>query len=205
MRSWGGENIDQSLRTWLCGGEIVYAEGSRVAFHACTWSPHIPNRMPHIERHRACWIPQPIPSTPPFMKQIVWKQRHIDLNLQWLIYIDLHWSSSIYIDLQWSTLIYIDLQWSNYIDLHWPTLIYIDLHRSPLNIIDLESMLIYVGLYGAHRSNLSSRWRYESGQNIVHRSIPWRAILWHLLDYQYHTMESWTSKESECGVFAVGL
>ncbi|CAK9097959.1 Polypeptide N-acetylgalactosaminyltransferase 5 (Polypeptide GalNAc transferase 5) (GalNAc-T5) (pp-GaNTase 5) (Protein-UDP acetylgalactosaminyltransferase 5) (UDP-GalNAc:polypeptide N-acetylgalactosaminyltransferase 5) [Durusdinium trenchii] len=31
MRSWGGENIDQSLRTWLCGGEIVYAEGSRVA------------------------------------------------------------------------------------------------------------------------------------------------------------------------------
>ncbi len=35
MRSWGGENIDQSLRTWLCGGEIVYAEGSRVANLAC--------------------------------------------------------------------------------------------------------------------------------------------------------------------------
>ena len=35
MRAWGGENIDQSLRTWLCGGEIVYAEGSRVAFLGC--------------------------------------------------------------------------------------------------------------------------------------------------------------------------
>lgn len=38
MRSWGGENIDQSLRTWLCGGEIVYAEGSRVAPFGCIWS-----------------------------------------------------------------------------------------------------------------------------------------------------------------------
>mmetsp|Transcript_35590 Transcript_35590/g.102705 ORF Transcript_35590/g.102705 Transcript_35590/m.102705 type:complete len:970 (+) Transcript_35590:144-3053(+) len=31
MFSWGGENLDQSLRTWLCGGEIMVAEGSRVA------------------------------------------------------------------------------------------------------------------------------------------------------------------------------
>merc|ERR1711939_1289517 len=31
MRGWGGENIDQSLRTWLCGGEIVRAKSSRIA------------------------------------------------------------------------------------------------------------------------------------------------------------------------------
>lgn len=31
MLSWGGENLDQSLRTWLCGGEIMVAQGSRVA------------------------------------------------------------------------------------------------------------------------------------------------------------------------------
>jgi len=31
MRGWGGENVDQSLRTWLCGGEITALPESRVA------------------------------------------------------------------------------------------------------------------------------------------------------------------------------
>lgn len=31
MRGWGGENVDQSLRTWLCGGDVVRARTSRVA------------------------------------------------------------------------------------------------------------------------------------------------------------------------------
>ena len=30
MKGWGGENIDQSVRTWLCGGEIVQASTSYV-------------------------------------------------------------------------------------------------------------------------------------------------------------------------------
>ncbi|CAE8618761.1 unnamed protein product, partial [Polarella glacialis] len=31
MIAWGGENIDQSLRSWLCGGEIMVARDSFVA------------------------------------------------------------------------------------------------------------------------------------------------------------------------------
>jgi len=31
METWGGENIDQSLRTWLCGGEIVAVPSAQVA------------------------------------------------------------------------------------------------------------------------------------------------------------------------------
>merc|ERR1719183_3433998 len=31
MLGWGGENLDQSLRMWLCGGEILAASRSRVA------------------------------------------------------------------------------------------------------------------------------------------------------------------------------
>ncbi|CAD7970510.1 unnamed protein product [Amoebophrya sp. A25] len=31
MEGWGGENIDQSLRTWLCGGEMVTIPEAKVA------------------------------------------------------------------------------------------------------------------------------------------------------------------------------
>jgi len=31
MMGWGGENIDQGVRVWLCGGEIVAAPNSKVA------------------------------------------------------------------------------------------------------------------------------------------------------------------------------
>ena len=37
MRGWGGENIDQSLRIWLCGGEIVQARDSFVGH---MWRTH---------------------------------------------------------------------------------------------------------------------------------------------------------------------
>mmetsp|Transcript_32190 Transcript_32190/g.75581 ORF Transcript_32190/g.75581 Transcript_32190/m.75581 type:complete len:616 (+) Transcript_32190:153-2000(+) len=37
MRGWGGENSDQSLRTWLCGGDIVRAKSSKVAH---MWRTH---------------------------------------------------------------------------------------------------------------------------------------------------------------------
>jgi len=44
MVGWGGENLDQSLRTWLCGGEIVMAKD---AFVAHMW------RKPEDPRTRA--------------------------------------------------------------------------------------------------------------------------------------------------------
>ena len=43
LQGWGGENIDQSLRTWLCGGEIRAAHGSRVAH---LWRDQSPGAAP---------------------------------------------------------------------------------------------------------------------------------------------------------------
>ncbi|CAE8648408.1 unnamed protein product, partial [Polarella glacialis] len=31
MSMWGAENIEQSIRIWLCGGEIIVARDSRIA------------------------------------------------------------------------------------------------------------------------------------------------------------------------------
>jgi len=50
MTGWGGENLDQSLRTWLCGGEIILAEK---AFVAHMW------RVPQDPRTKANYHVQP--------------------------------------------------------------------------------------------------------------------------------------------------
>lgn len=39
MHGWGGENLDQSLRAWLCGGEIMRAKSSRIAHMWRTGDP----------------------------------------------------------------------------------------------------------------------------------------------------------------------
>lgn len=44
MHGWGGENLDQSLRSWLCGGDIVRAKTSRVAH---MWRDHDPRTSTH--------------------------------------------------------------------------------------------------------------------------------------------------------------
>jgi hypothetical protein len=59
MAGWGGENIDQSLRVWLCGGEIMHAPASRVAHMWRGQDPRtqrrysIPGNSPQINRLRA--------------------------------------------------------------------------------------------------------------------------------------------------------
>jgi len=49
MHGWGGENLDQSLRSWLCGGEIVRARGSRIA-HMFRGEDD-PRTLPHYQVH----------------------------------------------------------------------------------------------------------------------------------------------------------
>ena len=49
MRGWGGENLDQSLRSWLCGGEIVAVADSSVAHMWRTQSdPRTATRYRHV-------------------------------------------------------------------------------------------------------------------------------------------------------------
>mmetsp|Transcript_163683 Transcript_163683/g.524921 ORF Transcript_163683/g.524921 Transcript_163683/m.524921 type:complete len:754 (-) Transcript_163683:112-2373(-) len=44
MHGWGGENLDQSLRAWLCGGEISRAKSARVAHMWRTGDPRTGSR-----------------------------------------------------------------------------------------------------------------------------------------------------------------
>lgn len=46
MRGWGGENVDQSLRAWLCGGDIIRAKSSRIAH---MWRTHDPRTAAHYK------------------------------------------------------------------------------------------------------------------------------------------------------------
>eukprot|EP00397_Hematodinium_sp_SG-2012_P034157 GEMP01036591.1.p1 GENE.GEMP01036591.1~~GEMP01036591.1.p1 ORF type:complete len:544 (+),score=104.16 GEMP01036591.1:318-1949(+) len=47
MIGWGGENIDQSFRTWLCGGEMKSARSSQVAH---MWRNKDPKTSAHFKR-----------------------------------------------------------------------------------------------------------------------------------------------------------
>eukprot|EP00435_Cladocopium_sp_Y103_P074049 s15_g46.t1 len=47
MLGWGGENIDQGVRMWVCGGEIVAAPRSQVAH---MWRTHSAKTSAHYKR-----------------------------------------------------------------------------------------------------------------------------------------------------------
>lgn len=48
MLGWGGENIDQGVRMWVCGGEIVAAPNSQVAHMWRTGSAKTSARYKHV-------------------------------------------------------------------------------------------------------------------------------------------------------------
>ena len=63
MRGWGGENTDQSLRAWLCGGDILRARSSHVAHMWRVDSDprtlshyHLKHRTDNLARVAAIWF-----------------------------------------------------------------------------------------------------------------------------------------------------
>jgi len=68
MHGWGGENLDQSLRAWLCGGEIVRAQTSRIAHMWRTADPRTRSKsmlqVPYTNnggRVAAAWLDEFLP------------------------------------------------------------------------------------------------------------------------------------------------
>jgi len=54
MLQWGGENFEQSVRNWLCGGEIIVARESRVGHMFREVSPYVLNTTQiHVNKARA--------------------------------------------------------------------------------------------------------------------------------------------------------
>ena len=54
MLQWGGENFEQSVRTWLCGGEIMLARDSKVGHMFRETSPYVINTTQiHVNKARA--------------------------------------------------------------------------------------------------------------------------------------------------------
>jgi len=88
MKGWGGENLDQSLRIWTCGGEIVSAPESYVAHMwrdgtAKTKAKYkvgagdaVKNRARAVKAHLGAWFEKTL-SFPSFN---TWKNKELDVS-----------------------------------------------------------------------------------------------------------------------------
>ena len=88
MKGWGGENLDQSLRIWTCGGEIVAAPESYVAHMWRSGDPKtkakyklgagdaIKNRARAVKAHLGPWYEKTL--TFPSFKE--WRGKELDTS-----------------------------------------------------------------------------------------------------------------------------